>query len=181
MWHASTSRMQKRLNGWDYASNGAYFITVCTAARRPLLGALHGDVVVSSTIGRIALEQLRILGDSTRGIDVGAHVLMPDHIHVILMLTGQCRGRAPLEASVASWKASVTREARQRAVSAPAALLWQRGFYDRVIRNEREFDALSEYIDTNPLRLALATAAKGWLDRLRVPGDAAAGDDIQEP
>ncbi len=143
----------------NYASNGAYFVTVCTANRRPLLGTLEGESVMPSVLGELAVGEIVMLASRHDGVVLDTCVLMPDHVHVVVMLMGRREGRVTLTGLIAAWKAGVTREALRRARPAICAPLWQRGFYDRVIRNDAELDAVRAYIATNPLRLALRRRA----------------------
>ena len=91
-----------------------------------------------------------------RGWELDTHVVMPDHVHVVLFAgdrAGQVRpnDRAgqvrPLHDVVGAFKARASRRAGRT--------LWQRGYHDRIIRNETELNALREYIATNPLRWSL--------------------------
>jgi REP element-mobilizing transposase RayT len=96
--------------------------------------------------GRVALERWRALPAHHSGVLVDRLVVMPDHVHGILLL-GQGAGRAPplhLSTVIGSYKASVS-----RLIGEP---LWQRGYHDRVIRSERELEELRRYIAENPVR-----------------------------
>jgi REP element-mobilizing transposase RayT len=143
-----------RLTGVDYSSPGAYFVTVCTRERRLLFGAIAENRMCLSPLGHEV--QACLLGIPTHhpGVAVDRFVVMPNHIHTIVVLG--CRGDidvAPtrprgLPEIVGTFKAAVSRRTGRVGI-------WQRGYYDRVIRCERELEAIREYIANNPLRWAL--------------------------
>ncbi len=147
--------MPHRLDGWHYASPGAYFVTVCTSHRRPLFGLVDGEVVRHSPLGRdVAAQLVEVIG-TRGGLHLDAFVVMPDHVHMILRQSGQCASTHRLDWVVGQFKGRTTRIARERAVVARDASLWQRGFFDRIVRSGAEHDALTQYIETNPLRWTL--------------------------
>ena len=137
-------RKRLRLPHFDYSSNGAYFITMCTHQRRPRL------------VGRaleIAECELARLTDRFPGLSLDYRKFMPDHLHAVLCLDGCC---ATLSTIVQAYKSITTREIR-RAVRYDR--VWQRGFYDRIVRDEVELAALREYIDHNDIVHALRGGA----------------------
>lgn len=135
-------RRRNRIDGFDYAAHGAYFVTVCVAGRRSLLGAMEGDGVLLSPLGAIALECLRAVPNHHDGVKVDEHIVMPDHVHAIVVLVG---AGPTLATIVGTFKAAVTRRSGERD-------FWQRGFHDHVVRDEDDLRRLREYIRTNPLR-----------------------------
>jgi REP element-mobilizing transposase RayT len=162
-------RKRLRLQGYDYSLHGAYLVTVCVAERRSLLGRLVGESVQLSDLGERAKACLAQVPAHHAGVRLDEHVVMPDHVHAILLLpppplpAGGARYISPLPHDpphpspvklgvvVGTFKAAVAR-------SPGGQRLWQRGYHDRIIRDERELDALREYVATNPLRAALRNA-----------------------
>lgn len=147
-------RKPLRLKEYDYSQNGAYFVTICTRDRAPLfgrmVGAAHpgGPYVELSELGRIVEQHLAAIPSVYRAAEVDRYVIMPDHIHFILSLDQNgppgCAAPTSLPKIVSALKSLCTRSAN--------APLWQRGYYEHVIRNQADFDAAAEYIQTNPAR-----------------------------
>ncbi|HEU4329111.1 MAG TPA: transposase [Roseiflexaceae bacterium] len=141
-----------RLRGYDYAQVGAYFITVCVERRLLLLGALSGGGVQLSPAGRMVGELWEALPlHYPAALD--AFVAMPDHIHGILLLPG---GGLALPQLVHRLKSLTTARyrvgvAREGWPPFPGRL-WQRSYYERVIRSEDELAQVRMYIAENPTR-----------------------------
>ncbi len=176
------ARRSIRLPGFDYGSSGAYFVIVCTAKRRHTFGEVAEDRMRLSRIGKIADTSLREIPLHFASVEVTSHVVMPNHVHAILVLEGDLRRGVPwnaptiLPSSLAAWppqagadrsispragtlgviipayKGAVTNAARKVGFSGS---IWQRGYYERVIRSDEERDRLVAYIGENPLRWAL--------------------------
>jgi REP element-mobilizing transposase RayT len=153
---ASTPVMRSRLQGWDYGSNGAYFLTVCAYQRVAAFGAVREDGVRLTAIGELLSRQVLAVARDRPGIDLAAWVVMPDHVHLIVVRSGEPVRRVAVDVIVAGLKASVTLAARRNGLLATRRPLWQRGFYDRVIRNDLELQQLREYIANNPIRWRLS-------------------------
>ena len=147
-------RKPLRLKEYDYSQNGAYFVTVCTKDRKPffghIVGAAHpgGPQVELSKLGRIVEQHLMSIPSAYQTADLAHYVIMPDHIHFILVLDQNgppgCAAPTSLPKVVSALKSLCTRSAN--------VPLWQRGYYEHVIRNQQDFDAAAEYIQSNPTR-----------------------------
>jgi len=154
-------RRSLRLARFDYASPGAYFVTVVVHQRRCLLGDVVSDRSVPNDAGLMVLDTCHSLASRYPGITVGAVVIMPNHVHCILELDGNCSTgrRLPLPAIVGTFKSLTTTRyiegVKRHAWPAFERHLWQRSYYDRVIRDDAELAAFREYIATNPLRWTL--------------------------
>ena len=148
------ARKNLRLKGFDYSRPGAYFITVCTKGRKQLLGSVvGGDAHIApytklSATGNVVQKYL----SSIPGI--GAYVIMPNHVHMIIhisssdLLQGPMWASAPTEASipslVRSWKVLVSKELGES--------IWQRSYYDHVIRDDQDYAIKVQYIEENPAK-----------------------------
>lgn len=155
------TRRSYRLKGYDYASLGAYFVTICTKDRRPLFD--HPDI--RAIAERCWLEIPQHHG----GAELDTWVIMPDHLHGIVFFTGEgVQLNAPtttrdstdsystmspthdsLGAVIRTFKAAVTTLCRR---GGNQEFGWQRSYYDRVIRDEGELERTREYIEQNPLQ-----------------------------
>jgi REP element-mobilizing transposase RayT len=138
-----------RKQGWDYASTGHYFITICTWSRRPLCGELINDQVEFSDFGKICCRRWTELPNRLDCIELGPFVMMPDHFHAIVGLPQD--STLTLGNIVRRFKALTTQEIRQ-SLKEPQLRVWQRGYYDRIIRDRTEYDLTAQYILMNPQR-----------------------------
>jgi putative transposase len=157
-----------RLPGHDYAGGGGYFITINTFQRAPIFGSHAPQGVVLSKCGRIAQEEW-LRGQIIRPeLVLDVFVVMPDHIHAILFLPGDRRGRRSqfpstgasnplyrpprsLGSLIAGFKSSTARRINLLRVT-PSAAVWQSNYHDHIIRTDRELARIREYILRNPLR-----------------------------
>ena len=139
-------RKRLRLRGFDYGTPGVYFVTVCTRGRRCVLGRVHGAAVLLSATGRIVARALAGIDVFHPGVGLDVSVVMPNHVHAIVLLD-RALGAPSLPVVVGAFKARASRRAGEP--------LWQRGFHDRIVRDEQELDALREYVLWNPLRWEL--------------------------
>lgn len=147
-------RKRIRLPEFDYNSVGAYFITICTKDREQILSR----VSVGTTIGRpptvtltrygvIVEEAIQQITDHYPEALIDHYVIMPNHIHIILRL--DCEdGRAMLVPTISR----VIQQMKGYVSKRIGHSIWQRRFYDHVIRNEEDYRSIWEYIDNNPAR-----------------------------
>src|SRR5262249_55795240 len=144
-------RRSIRMQGYDYAQAGAYFITICAYERRSLFGRIDGGEMRPNALGIIVEEEWYRSAQIRRTITLHAFVLMPNHLHGIVIITNDvgATGRSParpqgaargsLGSFVGSFKAAVT---RRRAGTSADEPLWQRNYYEHVIRGERELEQI---------------------------------------
>jgi putative transposase len=130
------TRKRLRLLEFDYSSNGAYFLTICSHDRRVLF---FGDAKTDVE------NELTAIADRFPGATVDESIVMPDHVHAILFLSN-CQFTVPR--IIQAFKSLSTARLRARGVM---GRIWQRGYYDRIVRNEIELGLLREYIHLNPL------------------------------
>jgi REP element-mobilizing transposase RayT len=144
-------RKHPRLAGKDYSDPGFYFVTICTRNRECLFGEIPADRLVPKPLGVIANDCWLDLPNHYQGLKLGSFVVMPNHVHGLLLLaTTSFKVGVPHEfpsvaAIVGGFKSAVSRKSG-------VAQVWQRGFYDRVVRTQEELHAISEYIVLNPSR-----------------------------
>src|SRR5512132_3571135 len=129
---------------------GAYFVTVGVAEKACVLGTVVRVDIVLSSLGRIVADQLADLPHRV-GADVDCSVVMPNHVHAVVWV----REDGPtLGAVVGAFKAGSAREIN-RARGAVGEPVWQRGYFDHVVRNEIDLERVRDYVATNPLRWSL--------------------------
>ena len=137
-------RKQNRLKDYDYAQNGAYFVTICTKNKQKILCDIVGDDahIVPSHYGQMVEKYIR----NIPGID--KYVIMPNHIHMLIAVdNGPMWASAPTQSistMVRSFKTMVTKEIGQS--------IFQRSFHDHVVRGEQDYREIWQYIDTNPYK-----------------------------
>ena len=149
-------RKPTRLKGYDYSTPGAYFITICVKDRKQLLSKIVEDdaFIVSqnnlSEIGLICDRYINNINIKYENVTVDKYVIMPNHIHLIIFLHGTMRASSPtknIETIIRSFKTMVTKEIGNS--------IWQRSYNDHIIRGEKDYRKIWEYIDTNPIKWEL--------------------------
>jgi REP element-mobilizing transposase RayT len=154
-------RRSIRLTTHNYSANSTYFLTLCTYGRAALFGRIDDGVVTLTNVGTIVRDLWVQTAEMRQGVVLDAFVIMPDHMHAIVAMSAAEQlespagslGRAPefLDALVAGYKASCTSEVR-RLLGIPRLRLWQRNYYERVIRDTRALREIRRYIAANPAR-----------------------------
>jgi REP element-mobilizing transposase RayT len=156
-------RRSIRLPGYDYVGPGAYFVTICTDHRRHLFGQVVTGEMRLSALGAIVREEWLRTPSIRPGIEVDALAVMPNHVHGIIVLPGgpvtaevgahSCaplrRPRRSLSSFVAQFKATAARRINARR-GTPGARVWQRNYYEHVIRSDATWTAICVYIEANP-------------------------------
>ena len=164
----AVQRKKIRLSASAY-DGGWYFVTICTQNRMKILahirpvsvgaddsvrpcGVLPRFVLSLTPLGAAVKECLERLTDDTAGILVDKYVIMPNHVHAIICLDGEKGGqsRPPLQRLMQRFKSISTR----RAWDMGYTKLWQRSYYDHVIRNDADYLTIWQYIDNNPAHWA---------------------------
>jgi REP element-mobilizing transposase RayT len=162
----SPKRKPNRLIGYDYSRNGAYFITICAKDREELFSSIVGaapDTRLRLTeIGDIIELAITEIPAIYKGVIVDNHVIMPNHIHAIIINDGwrghgwqthghgwQTRGRQVAAPTTMSRVVGhLKRIVSMRVGFSP----WQKSFHDHIIRGETDYLRIAEYIDNNPAR-----------------------------
>jgi REP element-mobilizing transposase RayT len=162
-----------RATWWDYNASGIYFVTICTAERQHYFGEIVQGVMRYSPIGAIAEVMLYELTRNRPYLEIGAYVIMPNHVHAMLIIhpstdeTSECittpeeeihaisqkmSAISPKAASLAlvlrSYKAAVQKHANRLNI----AFKWQTRFHDRIVRNEAAYYKIMQYIQDNPAK-----------------------------
>jgi putative transposase len=167
-------RRSMRLPGHDYASSGAYFVTICVHGGKCLMGEVADGEMQLNDWGQIARAEWLASEGIRRELELDSFVVMPNHVHGIVWITEGddmlakavdshgpgAHSRAPLQrppkslgSFVAGYKSVVTRRINQLR-EMPGAPFWQRNYWEHVIRNEASLDRIRQYIENNPARWA---------------------------
>ena len=147
-------RKQIRIKNYDYSTPGAYFITICIANRKHVLWNVGAATCRPnlSEIGAIVETAILQIPKHHPMISVDKYCIMPDHIHMILSINTN-----EDERQIAAPTVSTVVGHMKRWVSMQIGhSIWQKSFVDRVIRNEKGYRAVWEYIENNPVKLDTA-------------------------
>ncbi len=144
-------RKNLRLKDFDYSSNGCYFVTICTHNRQKLFGEIVGATLCGRPVQMIE-KWLFEVEQKFADVKICEYVIMPDHIHFILSKTGDHAG-SPLRDIIGWFKTMTTNEYIQKVKTGEYSpfcqRVWQRGYYEHIIRDENDYFAKAEYIQNN--------------------------------
>lgn len=170
------SRRSIRLPGYDYTQPGGYYITIVTYDRENLFGDIRDGEMVYNEFGEILRDEWQKTASLRPYVELDAFCVMPNHFHGIIMINDDyCRGtarRAPTEiitptetyapteqfgkpinysipTIVRAYKSAVTKRINELR-NTPAAPVWQRNYYEHIIRNDIELTHIRNYIQNNP-------------------------------
>lgn len=155
------ARKQNRIEQYDYSSPGAYFVTVCTAGREKVfwnetasLSSRRGELcspteaLPLSEAGKIVDREIQKLNSVYPAVTVDKYCIMPDHIHMIIRISGNENGRI-LSAPTLS---TVVGQMKRWASKHIGHSVWQKSFHDHAVRNRADYEEIWRYIDENPLK-----------------------------
>lgn len=161
-----------RIPQYDYSQEGCYFITICTKNREKILSKIVGVGIPDDPLNQYTENQLKnnneykiklkkfgiivekyinSINKTYKNMRIDNYVIMPNHIHMICVLeknkSGSSRTPTPTNARIpfliSTFKRLINRECKE--------ILWQRNYYEHIIRNEKEYLRILEYIENNPL------------------------------
>ena len=142
-------RKPNRLPNFDYSSNHAYFVTICTQDRKNTLCSIVGDgFPVPKPYGSIAASWIPAITEKYPQVHVDQFVVMPNHIHLLLQIQTDADGRAMPAPTIST----VINELKGAISNKAGFPLWQKGFHDHVIRGERDYREVWNYIEGNPAK-----------------------------
>lgn len=155
-------RKRIRIENYDYSQNGLYFITICTKDRIPYFCEITGipETVGADIIrpcirltetGNILKASISQIEEHYEDIKVLKYCIMPEHVHIVLLIDhdilsadgGRIISAPTISTVIGSMKRYVSKKTSSR--------IWQRSFYDHIVRNEDELRRIYEYIDNNPV------------------------------
>ena len=165
----TNNRKTLRLKYWDYSSSGYYFVTICTRDRQYLLGHMKNSEFVPSCFGVMVPKIWNELEHRFQNIKTDEFILMPDHIHGIIYIspdntasvgaihelplqTTRPKRRNMLLSKIIGYLKMNTAKQINRLRDTPGTPVWQRNYYEHIIRNENELFEYRKYIQENPLK-----------------------------
>lgn len=138
------SRKPTRIPGYDYSKCNYYFITLCTYDKKCIFGSPQN----LNRLGKIVQEHIENIKNHYKSVRVDNYVVMPNHVHMIITLQDEIHN-PNISSLVALFKTGVTKQIR---LIEPDMKVWQRSFHDHIIRNQRSYEKIWEYIENNPLK-----------------------------
>jgi len=159
-------RRSIRLKGYDYSQPGLYFITICAQNRSKLSGDIENGKMILNDAGMMVHRIWNEIPNDFRNIQLHEFVIMPNHIHGIIEITtvGADSISAPFKSAptmaiskiVQSFKRHTTIEyikmVKQNIAPPFEKRIWQRNYYEHIIRNEKSYYQIAEYIRNNPMK-----------------------------
>ena len=136
----SAVRKKIRLEDYNYSNVGMYFITICTKNRYPILGKINECDIELTKDGVISKKNLKNIEYVFNNISINEYIIMPNHIHMIIEIKEE-QEEVSINKIIKKFKSSVSRELGYS--------IWQKSYYDHIIRNEKEFYAIKQYIQNN--------------------------------
>ena len=143
------TRKPNRLKNYDYSQNGVYFITVCVKNRNPILSYIPvgANCVRLSKIGKVVEEEINNISKIYANVTVENYVIMPNHTHLLVFIdrfSGRTQFAPTISRIIKQFKGVITKRLGKS--------IWQKGFYDHIIRDEYDFQIRWQYIEDNPYR-----------------------------
>ena len=158
-----------RLKGYDYSQSGFYYVTICTQNRECLLGEIINRKMVLNEIGKIVDDILNSLPNRYEQIKLDIYQIMPNHVHKIIQIVGAHHDAPIMHHDAPVYKRAIHESPQQKRSllsqiigyfkmnSAklihqinPNIRVWQRNYYEHIIRNENELNSIRQYIVDNP-------------------------------
>ncbi len=150
-------RRSPRLQGYDYAQQGAYFVTSCTQHRVCLLGDVIDGEMRLNDAGRMIAAWWAKLPEKYPHLDLDAWVIMPNHVHGIVVIMDD-EPQIALDRMMQWLKTMTTnayiRGAKEQGWEPFPGKLWQRSYHDKIVRHARALEAIRDYIVANPAHWA---------------------------
>ena len=145
-------RKRLRLKAFDYSTTGAYFITICTKDKKPLFSLPESRNHAAQMIEKSFLKTI----GKYDGVESPIYVVMPNHFHAIITISRQGDNSPSVSSIVQDFKRSSTLEyikmVKDGMLPPFDKQIWQRSFYDHIIRNADDYYQIAQYIIENPMR-----------------------------
>ncbi len=147
-------RKKNRLENITYTENGIYFITICSSGKKCIFSTVYPGAnefsasgIQLTQIGKITDDAIKSIENHYENVSVIKYVIMPNHIHLLIKIENQSGRIISAPTVVGSLKRSVSREA--------GVSVWQKGFYDHVVRDMDDLQIKWNYIEGNPAQWLL--------------------------
>ena len=163
------NRKSIRLSGYDYSQNGWYFVTVCSYKRECMFGEIQNEKIDINDVGKIILNNLNELPKRFE-MNIDCFVIMPNHIHMVIDSVGahhdapedkgairesplhKCQSTHKCQSRKRSLLSQIIGYLKMNVSKQVGIKIWQRNYYEHIIRNERELEKIRQYIKLNPTK-----------------------------
>ena len=154
-------RRSIRLHKYDYSQAGAYFITICCRNKESHFGTIQNQIMTLNQMGQIAYNEWIKTSELRSHIELDTFIIMPNHIHGIIIINNNAKRNLSnntsfdncqsntIGAIIRGYKSSVSKQIK---MLNNIENLWQRNYYEHIIRDEQSYQTISEYIINNPIR-----------------------------
>ena len=132
-------RKRIRLQGYDYSEGNMYFITICVKNRLEMLGEIIEDNIKLTKEGNIVKQNINKIEQIYKNTIIDEYVIIPNHIHILLLIN--YKSSVTISKIIKHFKTNITREIEYS--------IWQKSFYEHIIRNEKEYLKIKEYLKNN--------------------------------
>ena len=145
-------RRRNRIPRYDYSMPGEYFVTICTANRRKMFWNGVGASIARPNYeylnadGRIVERLIKEIPERYPAVSIDNYVVMPNHVHMLLRINCDENGRPVVAPTIST----VVQQFKGSAAKLIGSGLWQKSFYDHVVRDDADYKEIWEYIDSNP-------------------------------
>ncbi len=165
-------RKSTRLKGFDYSSANMYFVTLCTKNKIHLFGEITNEEMKLNWKGKIIYECWENLPNHYSNITLDKFVIMPNHFHGLISIIDNSRGEVtspdiehshktgretlplpiPFLSKIIAYFKYLTTKRINKKLNTPGSKIWQRSFYDHIIRNDEDYYNTQSYIELNPIK-----------------------------
>ncbi len=159
------NRQSIRLREYDYGSDGTYYITLCTKNKEYLFGTVVNNKMQLNEYGKIVEDEWMKTAKIRHNVYLDKHIVMPNHIHGVIIIDNGREGRGVLQYAptnslhspsetigsiIRGFKSAVTKQINILRET-PQTPVWQRNYYEHVIRDDNDLNTTRQYIHNNPL------------------------------
>ncbi len=159
-----------RLKDFDYSQVADYYVTICVDDRIKVFGTIENGKIQLNSSGELAAKIWKNLETDYKFIKLEDYVIMPEHMHGTIRI-GKKTG-ITLSRIIQAYKSKST-IAINKSNPKNTTFKWQKGFFDRVIRDDKEFYFVTEYIKNNPIMTDPANYYKEWWELQQMREDEA--------
>ena len=147
------NRRSIRLKGYNYGDPGAYYVTICSYDHSPVFGRIADNALVASQWGEFAEAWWSKIPERWHPVKLDQFVVMPNHVHGILLFPDEVSATTTLGNVVNWYKGSVTKSIMKLEGNRESQV-WQRSFYEHIVRDDGDLLRIQEYITANPYKWA---------------------------
>lgn len=148
------ARKLNRYAGFDYTTSGYYYVTICANLKRHLFGQIDGNHVALSDLGKIIDKQINELAEYPN-FNIVSYIIMPNHLHMLIKVNNEdCEKKLSLSDMIRTLKSKVAVEFCKTVLNKDSETvfgsIWQRSYWDYIVRKEEDLVQIDEYIRRNP-------------------------------